>query len=106
MDTRYATSPEELPLLDTAGLRRRFLVEDVFRPGEVTATYSHQDRVVLVGTSIQLQDELTDSDRFLHLGAVGIALEHFRESTRRSMSPGLAPSAIRTPISCVCCTTK
>jgi 4-deoxy-L-threo-5-hexosulose-uronate ketol-isomerase len=49
METRYATSPEELPLLDTAGIRRRFLVEDVFRPGEVTATYSHQDRVVIVG---------------------------------------------------------
>ncbi|GAA2729265.1 5-dehydro-4-deoxy-D-glucuronate isomerase [Cellulomonas aerilata] len=49
METRYATSPEELPLLDTAGLRRRFLLEDVFRPGEVTATYSHQDRVVIVG---------------------------------------------------------
>ncbi|MFP5579350.1 MAG: murein biosynthesis integral membrane protein MurJ [Acidimicrobiia bacterium] len=32
------------------------------------------DRVVLVGTSIQLEDELTDSARFLHLGAVGIAL--------------------------------
>jgi 4-deoxy-L-threo-5-hexosulose-uronate ketol-isomerase len=49
METRYATSPEELPLLDTAALRRRFLLEDVFRPGEVTATYSHQDRVVIVG---------------------------------------------------------
>lgn len=49
MQTRYATSPEELPLLDTAGIRRRFLVEDLFRPGEVTATYSHQDRVVVVG---------------------------------------------------------
>ncbi len=49
MHTRYATSPEELPLLDTAGIRRRFLVEDVFRRDEVTATYSHQDRVVIVG---------------------------------------------------------
>ncbi len=49
METRYATSPEELPLLDTAGIRRRFLLEEVFRPGEVPATYSHQDRVVIVG---------------------------------------------------------
>jgi putative peptidoglycan lipid II flippase len=32
------------------------------------------DRVVLVGTSIQVQGELTDGDLFLHLGAVGIAL--------------------------------
>ena len=32
------------------------------------------DQVVLVGTSIQIETELTASDRFLHLGAVGIAL--------------------------------
>ena len=32
------------------------------------------DRVVLVGTSIQIQGDLTDGDLFLHLGAVGIAL--------------------------------
>lgn len=32
------------------------------------------DQVVLVGTSIQLETELTDSARFLHLGAVGLAL--------------------------------
>lgn len=32
------------------------------------------DRVVLVGTSIQMETELTDSELFSHLGAVGIAL--------------------------------
>lgn len=32
------------------------------------------DRFVLVGTSIQLETEATDSAAFLHLGAVGIAL--------------------------------
>ena len=49
MDQRYATSPDQLPLLDTADLREKFLVEDVFVPGEVTALYTHHDRIVLGG---------------------------------------------------------
>src|SRR5690606_7836607 len=32
------------------------------------------DQLVLVGTSIQLETDATDSAAFLHLGAVGIAL--------------------------------
>jgi len=49
MDQRYATSPEAVPLMDTAELRRRFLVEEVFVPGQVTVTYTHHDRIVLGG---------------------------------------------------------
>ncbi len=49
MEQRYATSPDQLPLFDTEGLRERFLVEDVFVPGEVTAVYTHHDRIVLGG---------------------------------------------------------
>ncbi|WP_163543101.1 5-dehydro-4-deoxy-D-glucuronate isomerase [Occultella kanbiaonis] len=49
MDIRYATSPTEIPSLDTDALRARFLVEDLFQPGEVSVTYSHHDRVVLIG---------------------------------------------------------
>jgi 4-deoxy-L-threo-5-hexosulose-uronate ketol-isomerase len=29
--------------LDTGGLRRQSLIEDAFRPGEMTMTYSHID---------------------------------------------------------------
>lgn len=49
MDKRYATSPDQIRTSDTAGLRERFLVEDLFRPGAVTAVYTHHDRVVLAG---------------------------------------------------------
>lgn len=49
MDQRYATSPDQLPLFDTADLREKYLVEDVFVPGEVTAVYTHHDRIVLGG---------------------------------------------------------
>ena len=51
MDQRYATSPEHVPGMDTAELRRRYLVQDLFVPGEVKAVYTHHDRIVLAGIS-------------------------------------------------------
>ena len=49
MEQRYATSPDQLPLFGTEELRTRFLVEEVFVAGQVTAVYTHHDRVVLGG---------------------------------------------------------
>ncbi|AMM34344.1 4-deoxy-L-threo-5-hexosulose-uronate ketol-isomerase [Sinomonas atrocyanea] len=49
MDQRYATSPDQLPHFDTAALRDRFLVQDLFIPGEVRVAYTHHDRIVLGG---------------------------------------------------------
>lgn len=49
MDQRYATSPDQLPTFDTAELRQRFLIEDVFVPGKVSVTYTHHDRIVVGG---------------------------------------------------------
>ena len=49
MDVRHATSPDQVPGFDTAELRRRYLVSDLFVDDEVTATYTHEDRVVLAG---------------------------------------------------------
>ena len=51
MDLRYATSPEQLPTFDTAALRAKYLVEQLFVPGEITACYTHHDRVVLGGAA-------------------------------------------------------
>jgi 4-deoxy-L-threo-5-hexosulose-uronate ketol-isomerase len=51
MDQRYATSPDQLPAFDTTELRARYLVEQLFVPGEVTACYTHHDRVVLGGAA-------------------------------------------------------
>ncbi|PFG36577.1 4-deoxy-L-threo-5-hexosulose-uronate ketol-isomerase [Flavimobilis soli] len=51
MEQRYATSPEHVPGMDTAELRRRYLVQDLFRPDEVGAVYTHHDRVVLLGVT-------------------------------------------------------
>jgi 4-deoxy-L-threo-5-hexosulose-uronate ketol-isomerase len=49
MQIRHATHPDELPRLDTAGLRERFLVDGLFAPGEVRLVLTHHDRVVLGG---------------------------------------------------------
>jgi 4-deoxy-L-threo-5-hexosulose-uronate ketol-isomerase len=49
VDVRYSTNPAEARGYGTALLRRHYLVEDVFVPGELRLTYSHEDRVVLGG---------------------------------------------------------
>ena len=49
METRQAIHSAHARTLDTEGLRRQFLIPEVFRPGELTMTYSHIDRIVVGG---------------------------------------------------------
>lgn len=49
MRIRHATHPDEFPRLDTAGLRERFLADELFAPGEVRLELTHHDRIVLGG---------------------------------------------------------
>jgi 4-deoxy-L-threo-5-hexosulose-uronate ketol-isomerase len=49
MDIRHSTHPDDAAHLYTAGLRSRFLVDDLFAPGEVRLTLSHDDRIVIGG---------------------------------------------------------
>jgi 4-deoxy-L-threo-5-hexosulose-uronate ketol-isomerase len=51
MEQRYATSPEHVPGMGTEELRRRYLVQDLFTPGEIGTVYTHHDRMVLAGVS-------------------------------------------------------
>ena len=51
MEQRYATSPEHVPAMDTAELRRRYLVQDLFVDDDVASVYTHHDRVVLLGAT-------------------------------------------------------
>lgn len=51
METRQAVHYEQAETLDTEGLRRHFLIETVFVPGEIRVTYTHYDRLVLIGIS-------------------------------------------------------
>jgi 4-deoxy-L-threo-5-hexosulose-uronate ketol-isomerase len=49
IDVRQAIHPDHARTCDTAALRRHFLIEQVFKPGEITLTYSHIDRLVIAG---------------------------------------------------------
>lgn len=49
VQVRYATSPESAETATTAELRARYLVDDLFVPGEVRGVYTHEDRMVVAG---------------------------------------------------------
>ena len=49
MQVRYSTSPTSAETATTADLRDSFLVQDLFVAGEVNATYTHEDRMVIGG---------------------------------------------------------
>ena len=49
MDTRYSTHPDDYRGCDTEALRARYLIERVFVPGAIAATYCHDDRMIVAG---------------------------------------------------------
>ena len=49
IDIRQASHPGAARGFDTEALRRHFLVQNLFRPGEVSLTYSHMERFVVGG---------------------------------------------------------
>jgi len=58
MDIRQVSSPQETRQFDTEQLRSAYLIESLFRPGEISMTYSHLDRTV-VGSAVPLSNPLT-----------------------------------------------
>ncbi|SDI40138.1 4-deoxy-L-threo-5-hexosulose-uronate ketol-isomerase [Arthrobacter subterraneus] len=77
----WSTHPEDVDGLSNEDLRERFVVSDLFAPGEIRFSYAHDDRIViggavLLGPSLQLNSppELRSVD-FLarrELGIVGL----------------------------------
>ena len=49
MDIRYSANPEDVKRYTTEELRKEFLIENLYRPDEVVAVYSHVDRMVTLG---------------------------------------------------------
>ena len=41
-----AASPKDARYYDTKRLREEFLIDDLFRPGEIKLVYSHIDRII------------------------------------------------------------
>jgi 4-deoxy-L-threo-5-hexosulose-uronate ketol-isomerase len=82
MDVRYGANQADAKHYDTTRLREEFLIEGIFVPEDVTAVYSHVDRVVTLGAmpvqaTLNLQknvDPLKDLgvDYFLERRELGI----------------------------------
>lgn len=49
MDIRYSTNPRDVKRYTTDELRNEFLIQNLYVPDQVTATYSHVDRMVVLG---------------------------------------------------------
>jgi 4-deoxy-L-threo-5-hexosulose-uronate ketol-isomerase len=49
MDIRHSSHYEDVKKYDTSDLRRHFLIEDLFVPGELKMVYSHIDRIIIAG---------------------------------------------------------
>ena len=80
MEIRQPVHSEHARTLDTAGLRRHFLIERIFVPGQITLTYSQIDRII-VGGICPIRGELafapelgrhTGTDFFLERRELGL----------------------------------
>ena len=49
MRVLYGASPDDIKTYDTDRLRQAFLIEDLFREGQVNFVYTHVDRLILGG---------------------------------------------------------
>lgn len=49
MDIRYSSNQKDFKRYTTEETRKEFLIEELFVPGDVTAVYSHVDRMVTMG---------------------------------------------------------
>lgn len=80
MQIRQPVHSEHARTLDTEGLRRHFLVEDLFRPEQATLTYSQIDRIIVGGIHpvhqpVRFAPELgkhTGTDFFLQRRELGL----------------------------------
>lgn len=80
MEIRQPIHSEHARMLDTDGLRRHFLVEDLFSPDAVTLTYSQIDRIIVggimpVARSVSFSAELgrhTGTDYLLQRRELGL----------------------------------
>ncbi|MEM9423640.1 MAG: 5-dehydro-4-deoxy-D-glucuronate isomerase [Spirochaetota bacterium] len=51
MQIRYSIHPEHGKNLTTKELREKFLVQDMFIPGQLNLTYTHEDRLIIGGAT-------------------------------------------------------
>jgi 4-deoxy-L-threo-5-hexosulose-uronate ketol-isomerase len=68
MDIRQPIHSEHAKTLDTAGLRRHFLIEQLFVPDQATLTYSQIDRIIVGGIHPVTQAVRFSTDLGKHTG--------------------------------------
>ena len=78
VELRYAAHPLDVKTWDTARLRKEFLIENIFKPEEITLVYSMYDRFIAGGAMpvkkklfLETTDELK-SENFLDRREMGI----------------------------------
>ena len=49
MDIRYSAHPDDVRRYTTEELRKEFMITGLYQPDEVTVTYSHVDRLIVMG---------------------------------------------------------
>ena len=76
MDIRYSASPNDVKRYTTEELRREFLITDLYVPDTVQATYSHVDRMVIIG--VMPVKELVPIDKGIDIWA-NFGTEYFFE---------------------------
>jgi len=74
MDIREPIHSDHAKTLDSAGLRRQFLVDTVFVPGGLALTYSQLDRII-VGGAMPLREDVGFPPDLAREFAVGAFLE-------------------------------
>ncbi len=74
MDIRQPIHSDHAKMLDSGALRREFLVDPVFVPGQLALTYSQIDRII-VGGAMPRRDEVAFTPDLARQFAVGSFLE-------------------------------
>jgi 4-deoxy-L-threo-5-hexosulose-uronate ketol-isomerase len=74
MDVRQPIHSDHAKVLDTGALRRQFLVDPVFVPGQLALTYSQIDRII-VGGAMPVREEVGFTPDLARQFAVGAFLE-------------------------------
>jgi 4-deoxy-L-threo-5-hexosulose-uronate ketol-isomerase len=76
---RFSKSADETKGFNTAQLRQNYLIESVFKPNEITCTYSMQDRFMILGIqptkktiTLPVFESLTKAKFFLERREIGI----------------------------------
>ncbi len=78
IEERWGSHPDDVKHYDTEHLRREFLIEKLFAPGEILMTYTHNDRLIVggampAGEELKLEaPELIKSEYFCERREMGV----------------------------------